>query len=238
MSNKKLLEIFKKDAEQLVNAETLALTSMRKAIISGALSPGKEIDEEMVAQNLNISRMPVRQALGILESEGLVKRIHRHGATVTQLSSEEIKEIYNMRACLEALAIRKAVPRYSDEYITMLRALLKEFPDRFDDPYQFVRLNHKFHLALYEPCDWDRLVNLIIQLRNNTARYIGMTRNFLQQMPSFSANHSQILVACERKNSEQAATLMREHILCAMKALLQDFSDSGAKNQSRNVGLE
>jgi DNA-binding GntR family transcriptional regulator len=230
VSQEKLVDIFKKDAEQFVNAETLALTSIRKAIISGALSPGQEIDEEMVAQNLNISRMPVRQALGILESEGLVKRIYRRGVTVTQLSSEEIEEIYNMRASLEGLAIRKAVPRYSDEHINMLRALLKEYPDRFDDAYQFVRINHRFHLALYEPCDWDRLMNFIIQLRNNTARYIGLTRNFVPQVPSFSATHSQILAACERKNAEQAEALMREHILCAMKALLQEFPDPGAKS--------
>jgi DNA-binding GntR family transcriptional regulator len=230
-NEQKLVKILKSGAEQFVNAETLALSSLRKAIISGALSPGQEIDEEMVASNLNISRMPVRQAMGILESEGLVKRMYRRGVTVTQLTLEEIEEIYNMRAYLEGLALRKAVPRYSNDYISKLHAMLEEFPDKFDDAYQFVRLNHRFHLALYEPSNWDRLISLIVQLRNNTARYIGLTRNFVQQVPNFSANHTQILEACENKKEQQAEVLMREHILCAMNALLKEFPDSEAKNE-------
>ena len=228
IDQEKLSEIFKSANIRLINAETLALTAMRKAIISGALPPGVHIDEEMVAAQLNLSRSPVRQAMAILESEGLVKRIYRRGVVVKELTAEEIEEIYNIRALLEGLAIRKAVPKYTPEHLEKLKAFLNDFPKEIEDVNEadrFVEWNARFHTMLYEPCEWDYLLTLIIRLRNNTARYIGMSHHYINQISNSAANHQKILEACTEGDAGKAESLMREHILSAMKVLLRSFNE-------------
>ena len=227
MSNPNLAEILKSGAEHVVNAETLALTALRRAIITGALAPGEEIDEELVAGHLNISRSPVRQAMGILEAEGLVKRIYRRGVVVTELTADEIEEIYNMRALLEGLAIRRAVPHYTAGYVERLKKTLSKCPGEGDKRDAFVEWNARFHAMLYEPCKWDRLLSTIARLRNNTARYIGVSHSLLSRLYGSNNGHQEILEACEIGDAEQAERLMRKHILSAMAALIESLPATG-----------
>jgi DNA-binding GntR family transcriptional regulator len=223
----RLVEILERGAERVVNAETLALTALRRAIITGALAPGEEIDEELVAAHLRISRSPVRQAMGILEAEGLVKRIYRRGVIVTELTAEEIEEIYNMRALLEGLAIRRAVPNYTPEYVERLRAFLAQCPEDGDSRDAFVEWNAGFHALLYEPCGWDRLLATISQLRNNTARYTGVSHHLAPRPGGSSSGHQEILEACESGDAERAEGLMRKHILAAMDTLIESLGRTG-----------
>lgn len=220
----RLVEVFHSDFGRFVKAESLALAAMRKAIITGALPPGQAIDEEMVAQHLHISRMPVRQAMATLESEGLVIRAYKRGVTVTELSASEIEEIYHMRAILEALAISRAVPNYTDEHLDEVEAVLQELKetDR-SDIGSFVDVNTKFHTMLYEPSNWDTLCGLIVKLRNNVARYVAISHHFIQALPNIGADHDRILEACRRRDAAAAEELTRQHVLNAMDTLLETF---------------
>jgi len=222
----KLVEILKSGAERVVNAETLALTALRRAIITGALAPGEEIDEELVAGHLNISRSPVRQAMGILEAEGLVKRIYRRGVIVTELTADEIEEIYNMRALLEGLAIRRAVPNYTAEHVARLKAFLGKCPEDGDNRDAFVEWNARFHALLYEPSGWDRLLATISQLRNNTARYTAVSHHLVSRLYDPDNGHGEILEACESRDADRAERLTRKHILAAMDTLIQTLGQT------------
>ena len=218
-----LEEVLKSDIGRFRNAESLTLAALRRAIITGTLPPGQMIDEEMIASHLHLSRMPVRQALAILESEGLVVRAYKRGVTVTELNRSEIEEIYHIRANLEGLAISRAVANYSDVYLDSVADVLSDLQQAGNDSADFVDLNTRFHTMLYEPSGWDTLCGLIIKLRNNIARYVAISHDFIQARPSLSVDHGKIFDACRRRDTESAADLTRQHVFNAMNILLKTF---------------
>jgi DNA-binding GntR family transcriptional regulator len=220
---KRLRDVLSGDFGRFVKAEQLAVAALRQAIISGVLPPGQAIDEEVIAGLLDLSRMPVRQAMGVLESEGLVKRVYKRGVTVTELTSSEIEEIYTIRATLESLAIRKAVPAYTDEHLEAVHTVLVSIREHDQDIEEFSQLNQQFHTMLYEPSEWDTLNAMIVRLRNNVARYIAISHHFLQQLPFVRADHDRIFAACLARDADAAADLTQEHIFNAMRILLESF---------------
>jgi DNA-binding GntR family transcriptional regulator len=228
----RLIEVFNGDFGRFMKAESLALAALRKAIITGALPPGQSIDEEMVASHLNISRMPVRQAMGVLESEGLVNRVYKRGVTVTELSANEITEIYHMRANLEGLAVRQAVPNYTDAHIERTRSALQQLEDHYHDIDAFIDLNTEFHSLLYEPSEWDRLCTLIVALRNNVSRYVAISHHFIAQLHHVGADHRRIFQACENRDADLAEELVKQHVFNAMNILLKTFETNAWTSSS------
>lgn len=225
-----LIELFNESFGRFTNAEALVAAALRKAIITGVLPPGHPINEEMIAELLNVSRMPVRQAMGILEAEGLVRRIYKRGVTVTKLSAAEIEEIYHIRANLEGLAIKRACLLLTDEHLERVKGVLDQLQQVDDDIVSFLELNAQFHNMLYETSGWDILNNMIMQLRNNVARYIAMSHHFIQQLPNNNADHAKIFRACVIRDADLAEQLTRSHILNAMKVLLKSFTDNAWTN--------
>jgi len=226
----RLLEIFKTGSERFLKAEDLAASMLREAIIKGVLAPGQEIDEEMIARNLNMSRMPVRQAMGVLETEGLVKRTYRRGVTVTELSAAGIEELFHIRSNLEGLAMKRAVPNYQNAHIIRLRECFLQLEESIEREDRYLEVNDRFHELLYEPCSWDRLLGFIKQLRNNSARYLILARDralaheFIVMHSDHMVGHRRILEACEKRDAQQAEALIRKHILDAMTVLLKSFN--------------
>ncbi len=223
----RLHRVLNSDFGRAFKAESYATAALRKAIITGVLPPGQAIDEEMIAELLNMSRMPVRQAMGVLESEGLVKRVYKRGVTVTELSESEINEIYNIRAVLEGLAIRTAVPAYTDKHLSDVEKVLKQLADTGDDDdiVSFLELNTQFHTMLYEPSEWDTLNGMIVQLRNNISRYMVISHHFLQQLAVNHEDHVGIYEACLARNKVLAEKRVKDHIFRAMNSLLKWFAD-------------
>ncbi|MBW2369642.1 MAG: GntR family transcriptional regulator [Deltaproteobacteria bacterium] len=219
-----LLSILKSGSQRYVKADVLAATAMREAIIKGALSPGQEIDEGLIAENLNLSRTPVRQGLGILEAEGLVKRPYRKGAIVTELSPDELEELYTIRSYIEGLAIRKAVPKYKKDHIQQLKTCLKTFIEKSDVANTYLDMNNRFHMMLYEPCEWDRLLNLITQLRNVSSRYMIVAHGVIMKHSPTNATHQDIIEACEQGDAIAAEKILQKHIRNMMRILIKQLS--------------
>ncbi|MFW5738098.1 MAG: GntR family transcriptional regulator [Spirochaetota bacterium] len=201
-------------------ADEIAVTSIRQAITSGVLAPGDEIDEDAIAGHLNLSRMPVRQAMTILESEGLVRKPYRRRVRVRELSHEEIVEIYHMRAALEALAVERAVANMTPERLEQIESLLVEIEATGDDLERFSRANLRFHLAIYEASGWAYLVDEIRRLRNKVAAYIVMSHPFVSHLPAISGDHRDIFAACVSGDAARATEQTRAHVLRGMNALL------------------
>ncbi len=227
---KRLKDVFSGDFGRFVKADQLALTALRKAIITGVLPPGQVIDEEVVADLLSLSRMPVRQAMGVLESEGLVTRAYKRSVTVTELTPAEIEEIYSIRATLEKLAIERAVPRYTDAHLDKVRKVLDELSEYNDNIEMFSQLNQQFHTLLYEPSEWDTLNGLIVRLRNNVARYIAISHVFIQRLHTVGPDHDKIFQACLDRDADLAGELVKEHIFNAMNLLLESFEKNAWTN--------
>jgi DNA-binding GntR family transcriptional regulator len=146
-----------------LSAQQLALEELRELILIGELPPGAPIVQEAIAAQFGVSRVPVREALKILEGEGLVIYSPNHGYRVTRLTSEEIREIYRIRALLEDEATRRAVPALTEEDF----ALLEDANARLEAAYASQDLltilvtNREFHDTIYARGGTPRLSKLI-----------------------------------------------------------------------------
>ncbi|MEU8225394.1 GntR family transcriptional regulator [Kribbella sp. NPDC048915] len=145
--------------------------SLRDAIHSGELEPGARVRQETVAAELGVSRIPVREALRQLESEGLVVIVPNSGAKVAVLDFEEYAEIYKMRERLEPLAFGESVGRLTDEQKDDITRLLAELEAETGNAQAYLEADRRFHLACYAGVATPRLLKMIVDFWNTTQRY-------------------------------------------------------------------
>jgi DNA-binding GntR family transcriptional regulator len=146
-----------------LSAQQLALEELRELILIGELSPGAPIVQESIAAQFGVSRVPVREALKILEGEGLVVYSPHHGYRVTRLTSEEIREIYRIRALLEDEATRRAVPALTEEDFGRLEDANTRLEAAYasQDLLSILTTNREFHDTIYSRGGTARLSKLI-----------------------------------------------------------------------------
>jgi DNA-binding GntR family transcriptional regulator len=174
--------------------------------------------EEQLAERLGVSRTPVRQALTMLEAEGLVEIAPNRGATVCSFTFEDVWDIYDLRAVLEGHAARRAAGRIERRELERLRELAGEMeglPGRFDDHEEIralVALNQEFHGTIVEASRNRRLEHLI----NRTVEIPLMFKAFFWYTPHertiSNHYHRQILEALEKGDADRAEIIMREHV--------------------------
>lgn len=194
--------------------EAQVLQTLRAAISQGAFYPGQEINEEAIAKDLGISRMPVRQAVTALEVEGLVTKVPRKGIFVTRLDEHDIEEIYTTRVALEEVAIKAAVARYTEADFRKLEENIDNTPAEMDSYPRFLEIDKTFHYLLYAPSGWQRVTKLILQLRNNTGTYRILCGTFSKErMMKSLGDHKAILAACMERDVEKASALLKNHTL-------------------------
>jgi DNA-binding GntR family transcriptional regulator len=167
--------------------------------------------------------MPVREALRDLEAEGLATIFPHRGATVTQLSADELQDIYDIRIALEEMATRLAVPLVTETILTELTSLFEQMENHVGDVAALVKLNHQFHLTLYAASGRRHLCELTRILRHRVQHYLHVfiTEVQLGHLPQNQGEHLAILEACERGDAEQAATTMRDHIAQVGRAIVE-----------------
>ncbi|TDK59195.1 GntR family transcriptional regulator [Bacillus salipaludis] len=138
--------------------------SLRKAILNGTLKKGDRLIQEEWAERLEVSRMPIREALTQLQMEGLVEMIPHKGAVVTPITKDNIEEIYHTRALLEGLAVEKSLPFLTEDDKKRLKDILiqmeeLEISDATND--QYIQLNAAFHETLRKDCPWPRVQKMV-----------------------------------------------------------------------------
>jgi DNA-binding GntR family transcriptional regulator len=165
-----------------------------------------------------VSTTPVREALRDLATEGLVQFDPHRGAIVSELSAEDVHDIYEIRRVLEPLAMRQAVSNVSDALIARLRKLHEGM---LADPHSvdWVDRNRVFHMAVYETAASPRLAAIIRNLQDASVMYIGAS---LQQKPGLredaNRDHAEILDALERRDTEAAVKALEDHLLTSITA--------------------
>lgn len=187
---------------------------LRSEILEGRLEPGVELAEVPLADQLGVSRGPIREAIGRLAAEGLVAVRPRRGAVVAPLSKAEFLELYQVREAIERMAVQLAVPRVTAEQVAELGALnaRMDAAARREDVATFFEANASFHALLLEASDNEKLQALYQQLLGQLGRYrLGSLtlRGTLQRSVS---EHAAILAAVKRGDADRAARLMAEHI--------------------------
>jgi DNA-binding GntR family transcriptional regulator len=211
------------------------LERLRALILTGEYGPEERLVEEQLAERLGVSRTPIRQALTMLEAEGLVELAPNRGATVRSFSVADVWDIYDLRAVLEGHAARRAAGRIGGEELGRLRELAAEMEGlggRFEDHEEEIRalvaLNQEFHGTIVEASRNGRLQRLI----NRTVEIPLMFKAFYWYTPHerviSNHYHRQILHALEEGDADRAEIVMREHVYegrdFVIKALKEDMN--------------
>jgi DNA-binding GntR family transcriptional regulator len=182
---------------------------LREAIYRGVLREGEALHQSQLAERLHISPIPLREALRLLEMEGLVDFHGRRGATVTGLTLEETREIYEMLTSLEVGVLRVALPLISNETLASASALLDKM-EKEPDCVVWREQNLEFHNSLYDSADRPLTLDMIARLRRQVDRYI---RLHLQSMREESQRqHQKILQAVRARDMEAATAALTFHL--------------------------
>jgi DNA-binding GntR family transcriptional regulator len=188
-------------------------TYLREAILGGVLKPGDRIRQEELAARLGASRLPVREALRMLEAEGLTEHEAHKGARVPRLSAHEVDVIYRMREKLEPLALNESVPLLSEDDLGRLDDVQRRIEEN-DEIEKFLDLDREFHLLTYSACPIDPLNAMVTRLWNSTQHY---RRAFValggsDRMWVVNAEHRLILDAIARRDVTDAERFVEGHI--------------------------
>jgi DNA-binding GntR family transcriptional regulator len=194
-------------------AQEVALAELREMILTGVLHPGNQVIQDAVAVRLGVSRVPVREALKILEGEGLVSYSRHHGYAVTKLSLEELREIYRIRDLLEDEAIVNAVLNLSPSDMVEMAEANDQFTRAYahGDVMEILEANRAFHDTIFRRGGTARLSNLIRILWDSTvlyrSQYFADPKYYAQQ----SKEHLEILDAAKAGDRELVLAASRAH---------------------------
>lgn len=187
--------------------------TLRDAILVGEYAPGERIRQDELAERHGASRLPVREALRMLEAEGLVTLVANTGAWVSTLSAGECQELYLVRERLEPLLLRMNLPLTTDEEIARLQSVADRM-ERSTDVEEFLALDREFHLSGIDHADTTVLTDLVKSLWNRTQHYRrAATRLFWSEGDrSVHHDHQLIVHALGRRDAEEAETVLTQHI--------------------------
>jgi DNA-binding GntR family transcriptional regulator len=193
-------------------AGTRIADQLRRAILSGEYRPGARIRQEDLAELHGASRLPVREALRMLESEGLVTLVANTGAWVSRLSLADCEEMYQIRERVEPLLLRYNLPLLSDELIDHLDGLATRM-EQTGDVERFLILDSEFHLSTYREAQTTLLGDTVRQLWNRTQHY---RRAFMEVYRphdrSVHHEHHLLVAAIRRRDAEESERVLAAHI--------------------------
>jgi GntR family transcriptional regulator, rspAB operon transcriptional repressor len=215
--------------ESLVESISRDLTEQ---ILAGRLAPGRRISQLSIAQHYGVSRLPVREALRALSSEGLVVIEPARGARVAALDSNDLREVCLMRERLEPMAVGLAVPHVSDTAIKSAEEILQQMEGLGAGNDEWLRLDRQFHTMWYDLTGMPRLVRTIEQLCDVAQRYRALF-NLTPGATSISdLEHWLLLEALRRRSAPDAEALLEVHVRRIRLAL----DGPAAPDSRRRVG--
>lgn len=201
--------------------------TLRDAIITQVLKPGERLMEIQLADEMGVSRTPVREAIRKLELEGLVVMVPRKGAYVAGVSMKDIHEVYEVRAALEMLAVSLAADRITDEELDALeRQVLKESEAEASGDTDehtldnIVYIDTTFHDIIYQAAHNQRLVQFLNILQEQLQRFRAASLSRPGRSKTALEEHKQIIEALAERDGDLAAKLAKEHIDNAETAMI------------------
>jgi DNA-binding GntR family transcriptional regulator len=200
----------------------MTVEALRERILRGDYHEGEPLRQDALADELGVSRIPVREALRQLEAEGLVTFSPHRGAVVSSLSLEEIRELFELRAEIECDLLARAIPEMTKEQLERATEVLDEFEDALTagEATRWGPLNWHFHAALYAPANRKFTMGVLQKLHQHSDRYFRMQVLLAHGGAKAANEHRAIAEAVSEKNIELATKRMREHILEAGRSLL------------------
>jgi len=200
--------------------------ALREAIIQGRLEPGERLMEIQLAEEMGVSRTPVREAIRKLELEGFVVMIPRKGAYVAGISLHDITDVFEVRAALESLAAGLAAERITEKELEDLERRLVEIAEVSNDSSDLnvvVERDTNFHDAIYKASRNKTLIQIVSRLQDQIQRFRSVSLAQPGRTKMAVHEHRQIVDAIANRDVELAQTLAREHIESAEQSMLVAF---------------
>lgn len=200
----------------------IVLEILREAIVSGLLRPGEKLMEAQLAEEMGISRTPVREAIRKLELEGFVNMIPRKGACVAEYSEKDIVDTFKIRLALERLAVELAVEKITDARLEELKKVIAEESIYIENGNleMMVEKDAEFHELIYSTGDNRRLVTIMSNLKEQIRRFRFVSLGGQGRGKEVLEEHELIMEALKRRDLKQALACMEEHIENTQQALL------------------
>ncbi|WP_298833148.1 GntR family transcriptional regulator [uncultured Piscinibacter sp.] len=191
---------------------------LRTRILAHQLAPGSWIDEQALAAEYGISRTPLREALKVLATEGLVTMKLRRGAYVTEVSERDLAEVFHLLALLESDAARVAAQKATEAEMAELRVIHDELEAALNDRDRFFAANERFHMRLLEIADNRWRVQMVADLRK--VMKLNRRQSLLKQgrLEASLKEHRLIMAALTARDAERVQALMRQHLNAGREA--------------------
>ncbi len=219
--------------------------AIRRGVVLGELTPGQRLDEQHLAAQFGVSRVPIREALAILERDGLVRSEPRRGSYVIGLTDDDIHEIYQFRRMIEDFAIRRVAAAVDAEGLARLADPVErtEAAVRNNQPERMAEGDLEFHRQLISLAGnrralaaWEMIADLLaVFLSINSSMYRTLP---VSREPVDVNRHSKLLRLIETHDVEGAAALMREHLLSSEKVMRESIKRIRAEKQMRTAGSD
>jgi len=226
MDSKRLLPV---NLDSYKPLRELVLEAIRDAIINGTLKPRERLMEIQMAEELGVSRTPIREALRKLELEGFIVMIPRKGAFVADMTFKDIADIFEIRAALEGLAAGLAAERITDEELEKMERHLVEKADTIarGDMERLVEVDTEFHESIYKASRNDRLQGIINNLREQIQRFRATSLAYPGRMKQSLDEHRAIVEAIHARDAALARQVTQEHIENAEQSMIESIKKDG-----------
>ncbi|MCI1654492.1 MAG: GntR family transcriptional regulator [Lachnospiraceae bacterium] len=197
--------------------------TLRTAILKGDLKPGERLMELQLAAKLGVSRTPIREAIRMLEQEGLAKTVPRKGAHVAKMTEKDMEDVLEIRLALEELAVSSACDKFTGEQLAELKTAMEDFEKKteFDDIKAIAEADVAFHDVIYKAADNPKLISLLNNLREQIYRYRVEYLKDKSSFPQLIKEHHEMYEALVKKDKEAVIGYLIEHLTNQSNAVKQ-----------------
>lgn len=212
------------------NISDYVVTVLRERIVQGDILAGEELNQVEIANQLGVSRIPVREAFRQLASEGLIQISPNRQAVVTRVDIQTLEEIFEVRIALENLALCHAIDRMQQSDLDHLYTIIEEL-EQAPDHEQWMRLNQVFHDTLYSHSGKGFLCDQIKKMRANTERYMWKSSTSVYRNKEANLEHRKILLQCEKKDKEAAMLDLKLHLQGTFQGLKRTLEQKQSQSE-------
>ena len=190
------------------------VTALRTAILSGNLGPGTRLIEAELADQLGVSRAPVREAFRILEPEGLVVLEATKGAFVAEVSENDLREIFTVRSVLEGLAMRLVAEHITENELAKLSHIVEQMEEaaRHRDAERVLELDLEFHEQIWSLSGHSRLQEILSHMLGPIRMFLALNTQVYEDLVDNAMEHVELLEALSSGEVKKAEKIMVEHI--------------------------
>ena len=205
----------------------VVFNTLREAILKGELKPGERLMELQLAAKLGVSRTPIREAIRMLEQEGLAVTVPRKGAEVAKMTEKDMEDVLQIREALDELAAERACEKISEDELEELRHTMHEFEEytKSGNLKMIAEADVRFHDIIYRATGNVRLMNLMSNLREQMYRYRVEYLKDEKNYPILIKEHSDIVDGLSEKSRDRVTAAMHRHVMnqaAAVKEIIRE----------------